>query len=490
MAIININKQFLKIPWSKRAFLYYVLLMLNTFLYTLIFDEPRIQLLNLDQYNTALIITLAALFNLVLFFLLMLSKWAFIIINPVLFYIGSVGAIYADKFHLDTTEYSATKFLLHNTIKSSISENTTYTVFITLMFLLGLSLGFVRFFFARDKSVIRRGQVFAVIFLISVICYNNIYNNYNQFTLQPYAFFKGVKNYTISYLSYKFSADIRQNKINASKTDDNITSVVILIDKLSNAPFKQTGYQTHLTNGSIIILDNVTTDYANNYSTRSAVLTGAAAENINDINNSKSFISVFQNAGYNVEYFAVYNSLLSKDALAYNIVKNDTKNITEKYTNNSPNLFTSLAYIKEFTVKNNGGLFIVNAEGSAPLISMRYKDFINNNTSDDEYCQYIDYIDAYLYETIKLLKDKKAFIILQGLEGEKYNNGLSESTDSSSAMIVWVSEKLNQEYNTADIISAHKNDKVLDDTLFNTLPGCFQMDNAVSNNGRNLCRKN
>ena len=380
MAIININKQFLKIPWSKRAFLYYVLLMLNTFLYTLIFDEPRIQLLNLDQYNTALIITLAALFNLVLFFLLMLSKWAFIIINPVLFYIGSVGAIYADKFHLDTTEYSATKFLLHNTIKSSISENTTYTVFITLMFLLGLSLGFVRFFFARDKSVIRRGQVFAVIFLISVICYNNIYNNYNQFTLQPYAFFKGVKNYTISYLSYKFSADIRQNKINASKTDDNITSVVILIDKLSNAPFKQTGYQTHLTNGSIIILDNVTTDYANNYSTRSAVLTGAAAENINDINNSKSFISVFQNAGYNVEYFAVYNSLLSKDALAYNIVKNDTKNITEKYTNNSPNLFTSLAYIKEFTVKNNGGLFIVNAEGSAPLISMRYKDFINNNT--------------------------------------------------------------------------------------------------------------
>ncbi len=332
--------------------------------------------------------------------------------------------------------------------------------------------------------------MFAVIFLISVICYNNIYNNYNQFTLQPYAFFKGVKNYTISYLSYKFSADIRQNKINASKTDDNITSVVILIDKLSNAPFKQTGYQTHLTNGSIIILDNVTTDYANNYSTRSAVLTGAAAENINDINNSKSFISIFQNAGYNVEYFAVYNSLLSKDALAYNIVKNDTKNITEKYTNNSPNLFTSLAYIKEFTVKNNGGLFIVNAEGSAPLISMRYKDFINNNTSDDEYCQYIDYIDAYLYETIKLLKDKKAFIILQGLEGEKYNNGLSESTDSSSAMIVWVSEKLNQEYNTADIISAHKNDKVLDDTLFNTLPGCFQMDNAVSNNGRNLCRKN
>lgn len=489
MAIININKQFLKIPWSKKAFSYYILLLLNTFLYTLIFDKPRIQLLNLDQYDTALLITLAALFNLVLFYLLMLSKWVFIIINPVLFYIGSVGAVYADKFHLDTTEYSATKFLLHNTIKSSISENTTYTVFVTLMFLLGLAFGFIRFFFARDKSVIRRGQVFAVIFLISVICYTNIYNNFNQFVLQPYAFFKSVKNYTISYLSYKFSANIRQDKINAVKTDDNITGIVILLDKLANTPFKETSSQ--ISSGSrIIILDNVKTDYANNYSTRSAVLTGAAAENINDINNSKSFISMFQNAGYNVEYFAVYNSLLSKDALAYNIVKNDTKNITEKYTNNSPNLFTSLAYIKKFTSKNNGGLFIVNAEGSAPLISMRYKDFINNNTSGDEYSQYIDYIYAYLLETTELLKDRKAFIILQGLEGEKYNNGLSANKDSTSAMIIWVSEKLNQKYSTADIIYAHKNDIVLDDTLFNTLSGCFQMDNAVSNNGRNLCRKN
>ncbi len=490
MAIININKQFLKIPWSKRAFSYYVLLLLNTFLYTLIFDEPRIQLMNLNHYNTALIITLAALFNLVLFFLLMLSKWVFIIVNPVLFYIGSVGALYADKFHLDTTEHSATKFLLHNTIKSSISENTTYTVFVTLMFLLGLVFGFIRFFFARDKSVIRRGQAFAIIFLIAVICYTNLYNNFNQFTIQPYAFLKGVKNYTLSYLSYKFYADKRQDKVNAVKTDDNITGVVILIDKLSNAPFKQTSSQMPLTSSSIIIFDNVTTDYANNYSTRSAVLTGAAAENINDINNSRSFISLFKNAGYNTVYFAVYNSLLSKDALAYNIVKNDTKNIIEKYTNNSPNLFTSLAYIKEFAAENNGGLFVVNTEGSAPLISMRYKDFINNNTNNDEYSQYIDYIDAYLHETINILADKKAFIILQGLEGEKYKDKLSASKDRASVMIVWVSDKLNKEYNISGSITAHKNDAVLDDTLFNTLSGCFQMDSAVFNNGRNLCRKN
>lgn len=490
MALININKEFLKIPWSKRAFSYYILLLLNTLLYTLIFDEPRIELLKLDQSETAILITLAALFNLMLFFLLMLSKWVFVIINPVLFYIGSVGAVYADKFKIDTTEYSATKFLLHNTIKSSISENTTYTIFITLMFLLGLVLGLIRFFFARDKSVIRRGQVFAVVFLIATISYTNIYNHFNQFTLQPYAFLKGVKNYTISYLSYKVSADKRQDKVHVVKTDDNITGVVILLDKLSNNPFKKNNVTMPLTGRSVLVFDNVITDYANNYSTRSAVLTGAAAENINDINNSTSFISLFKKAGYNVEYFAIYNSLLSKDALAYNIVRNDTKNMTEKYTNNSPNLFTSLAYIKEFASENNGGLFVVNAEGSAPLINMRYEDFINNNTNEEVYNQYIDYIDAFLHETINILKDKKAFIILQGLEGEIYKDGISEQKDDASVMIIWSSDKLNDEYNISNIITTNKNDTVLDDTLFNTLLGCFQMDGAVYNNGRNLCRKN
>ena len=78
---------------------------------------------------------------------------------------------------------------------------------------------------------------------------------------------------------------------------------------------------------------------------------------------------------------------------------------------------------------------------------MRYKDFINNNTNNDEYSQYIDYIDAYLHETINILADKKALIILQGLEGEKYKDKLSASKDRASVMIVWVSDKLNKEYN-------------------------------------------
>ena len=482
MALFNINKKFLKIPWSKRAFSYYILLLLNSFLYTLIFDEPRIQLLNLNQSDTALLITLTALFNLFLFFILMLSKWVFVIVNPVLFYIGSVGAIYADKFHIDTTEYSSARFLLHNTIKSSISENYSYTLFITLMFLLGLALGFVRFFFARDKSVIRRGQVFASIFIIAVLSYTIIYNNFNQFTMQPYAFIKGIKQYTISYISNKISASKRIDKVKAEKIDDNITGIVILIDKLSGNPFKRNKNILQLTHDhNVIVFDNVKTDFANNYNTRSAILTGTTAENLKNINESKSFLSMFANAGYPVSSISIYNSLLSKDNLAYHIIKNDNDNLTEKYTNNSPNIFTSLAYIKEFTSKNNGGLFLVNIEGSAPIISMRYKDFINNQTNENEYQQYISYIDAFLHETISMLENKKAFIILQGLEGE--------TKDDSSVMIMWVSESLNNEYNIRKNILSHLDNTILDDTIFNTLAGCFQMKNGVINQSRNLCRQ-
>ena len=63
MALINLNKPFLKIPWSKRAVSYYILLLLNTFLYTLIFDEPRLMLYEYSPKDIALIIICAAFLN-------------------------------------------------------------------------------------------------------------------------------------------------------------------------------------------------------------------------------------------------------------------------------------------------------------------------------------------------------------------------------------------------------------------------------------------
>ena len=134
MALINMNKSFIKIPWNKCAVAYYILLLLNTFLYTLIFEEPRIVLHNFSQQEMALTIILVSIFNLFIFFLLMVFKWVFVIINPILYYIGAVGFIYADKFHLDTNIYSAPKFLLHNTISSSISSNLSYTILLLQCF--------------------------------------------------------------------------------------------------------------------------------------------------------------------------------------------------------------------------------------------------------------------------------------------------------------------------------------------------------------------
>lgn len=488
MALINLNKPFVKIPWSKRAVSYYILLILNTFLFTLIFDEPRIKLFEYSQNQMALIITCAALFNLFLFFILMVYKWVFIIVNPVLFYFGAVGAVYADKFHLDTNLYSAPKFLATNIIASSISTDFESSAFITFMFLLGLILGLIRFFFAKDRSVIRKGQIFALIFIISSITYTVLYDNYKNFKIQPYAFFAGTKDYAVSYIVNSFQSKKRIDALSLKKSDDNITGVIILLDKLSSYPFTNNSEAMPVINKeNIILFNNVKSEFANNYYTRSAVITGATAEKTMSYKDNTSILSILKNAGYNTLYIGLYNSLLAKDNYHYNIIKYNTENIYEIKTNNSPNLFRSVSFIDDFVKKNNGGFILVNAEGSSPFINMRYKDFIAYDSADS-YKDYLLYINAYINELIKILKDKKSFIIVQGLEGENYSNNLS-TFNKESIMMVWVSDMLEKEYNTRNTIISHKNDKILDNTIFNTTLGCFNMQGSGIDNGSNLCRK-
>lgn len=488
MALINLNKPFLKIPWSKRAVSYYILLLLNTFLYTLIFDEPRLMLYEYSPKDIALIIICAALFNLFLFFILMLSKWVFVIVNPILYYFGAVGVIYADKFHLDTTLLSAPKFLLHNTISSSISSNFAYSLFITLMFLLGLALGLLRFFFARDKSVIRRGQVFALIFIISTITYSFLYNNFSNVSIQPYAFLSGAKNYAVSSIIYSFQTSDRKDNIKLTKTDDNITGVVIMIDKLSSKPFKENqNIMPVINKEKIILFNDVKSEFSNSINTRSAVMTGATAENITNFKENNSFISVVKNAGYNTAYIGIYNSLLARDNYNYHIVKNSTENLLEIETNNSPNLFRSLTFISDFIKDNKGGLIVVNAEGAAPVINMRYDDFISTN-SNNTYNNYLTYINAYMKELINQLKNKDAFIILAGLEGEEYNNNLS-TPNNTSAMMIWVSDSMEEKYNSRSKILSHNTDKILDDTIYNSVLGCMELNGNGIKSGSNLCRK-
>lgn len=485
MALFQVNKKFIKIQWDKNAVSFYILLLLNSFLYTLIFDEPRLALLEYSSNQQSLLIIMFALFNLFLFFILMLSKWVFVIINPLLYYIGAVGVIYANNFHLPVNIYTAPKFLLHNTINSSISTNINFNIFITAMFLIGLILGLVRFFFAQDNSVMRKGQAFALIFVIALISYTFLSKNYSNITMQPFAFFKGVNTYALESVSYHINSGKRQDIVEKDNYKDDIYGIVIFIDKLNKDIFSNKDNMSLLKQYDFTVFSNVKSKFANNYNTRSAIMTASSAENVSNILNKKSFLSYFKESGYPVEYIGIYNNLIAKDHLNYHIIKNDTENFNELYTCRSPNLFRSLSFLDSFLQKNTGGLFVINAEGSSPIIKDRYKEFITLPDNKNDYENYTDYIDAFLYEVINKLNNKKAFIILRGLEGESITNN-KVSFDDKTSMIIWVSNNLDKKYHMTDNIKNNKNDKIFDDTIFNTLQGCFQLKEL--NNGRNLCR--
>ena len=166
---------------------------------------------------------------------------------------------------------------------------------------------------------------------------------------------------------------------------------------------------------------------------------------------------------------------------------NNTENLFEIETNNSPNLFRSISFISDFIKDNKGGLIVVNAEGAAPVINMRYTDFISIN-SDNTYNNYLTYINAYMKELINQLKNQDAFIIFAGLEGEEYNNDIS-TPNNTSAMMIWVSDSLEAKYQTRSRILSHNTDKILDDTIYNSVLGCMELNGNGIKSGSNLCRK-
>ena len=61
--------------------------------------------------------------------------------------------------------------------------------------------------------------------------------------------------------------------------------------------------------------------------------------------------------------------------------------------------------------------------------------------------------------------------------------------DKYFSQISIVNRLIYNEYNIRKNILSHLDNTVLDDTVFNTLAGCFQMKNGVINQGRNLCRQ-
>ena len=88
------------------------------------------------------------------------------------------------------------------------------------------------------------------------------------------AFLSGAKNYTVSSIIYSFQTSDREDNIKLTKTDDNITGVVILLDKLSSIPFKENpDIMPVIKKEKIILFNDIKSEFNSSMNTRSATKT-------------------------------------------------------------------------------------------------------------------------------------------------------------------------------------------------------------------------
>ena len=488
MALINVNTKFEKVPWNKYAILHYALLIFIILIYSVLFEIPRIQLVTSESSKIILYVLMSAGISSIFFFFLYLSKWINLIILPLIFYYGALSKIYADNFLLDTTTYTAPMFFNTSAAFSLINENSSYAVYLILIFIFGLILALIRFFFAIDNSVTRRGQAFAIAVLISLATFS-ITGKKEEFKSNPLIFFSSVSNFLTDYITSSIQSKNRIESITGNKTDDNITGIVVFVDKLSDAFLKNNSKNilNKYESSNYNIIHSIKRQYKNIENNRAAIYTAANLENINRYITNKSFQSVIKNSGYNVLQLNLLSNLSTIDFYSNSIIKFDIKNIINYQETISPNIFKSIEKIKEFKNSNNGGLLIVNLENSSPIIPYRYNMHYENRNKYNEiqekdYISYLEYIHSYL-ETLKnIYIEKEAFIFLVGINGEKESD--------TTAMITWSSDLMNKKYNTSENIKSNSNDFIEIDTVLHSLIGCFQMESKYIENNKNLCRKN
>ena len=63
--------------------------------------------------------------------------------------------------------------------------------------------------------------------------------------------------------------------------------------------------------------------------------------------------------------------------------------------------------------------------------------------------------------------------------------------DKESVMLVWVSDSLENKYMTRSRIQSNTDDKIVDDTLYYSILGCFELNSKTDFNkiDRNICRQ-
>lgn len=512
---------FTKTPWDRKSAVYYTLLAFVSAFYPVIFDYARIDPLASGAKDAAILVLCAASYCLPLFFVLMLSRWVFVFTMPILFYIGAVGRIYAVDYLFNTGEKTAPLFF-DNTVISIMAKNPENAAFIGGMFALGLAAGLVRFFYAKDSSVIRRGQAFAVMLIMAAAATTYIRENYKVYLPQPYAYINSMQKYLNDKAYYLLFSNNRSES--EAHGYDNVTGVVIFIDKLSGLAADNI---TELTYKSGELKPNFSVERHNILS----ALTGASTETPQGIIEFPTIISAFNKTGYETFWITVSDKFAVKDSYINRLAKNESQNYIIKENNGSPNPFLAMPELSKFmaakmqalsSLNVNGtpvtteelyftnadgkkvstdgtsSLFIISMEGTAPKISKRYDHIFKSEGKDNatdvyaDYKNYVSRLNALISETKKRLEGRKAFIILVGINGEEIsdmNDFQSGQEDIRESVLgLWLSPKLEKTVDP-EKIKEKLTGKTSPDMVYHTALGCAGIKTTNLDNTKNLCDK-
>lgn len=491
-------------PWDRKSASYYTLLAFVSAFYAVVFDYVRIDTFAIEPKDAAILVLCSASYCLPLVFALMLSRWVFVLSAPLLFYIGAVGRIYTEDYLFDTGTKTAPLFF-DNTVISAMAKNPDNAAFIGGMFALGLAVGLVRFFYAKDTSVIRRGQAFAVMLVMTAAATTYIRENYKPYLPQPYAYIASMQQYLNDKAYYMvFNSARSETEVTGY---DNVTGVVIFIDKLAGLAADN---MTELTYKSGNLKPNFGIDRHNTLS----ALTGASTQMPQGITLFPTIISVFNKADYDTFWITVSDKFAIKDSYINRLAKSESQNYIIKENNGSPNPFLALTELsnfmtsqlqglnimnidgKEMATNGTASLLVINIEGTAPKISKRYNNIfradvkVNSSNVQTDYRNYVSSLDVLLSETKKRLEGRNAFIILMGISGEEISNTndfrAGKGDNPPSVFGLWLSPKLEKKVNTETIKEKLK-DATSPDMIYHTTIGCAGIKTTNLDNTKNLC---
>lgn len=471
---------FTKVPWDKRSIIYYVLLLFVSCLYPALFEGPRIKIIS----ESASLMVASIFCSLFVFFLLMLSKYVFVVSCPILFYLGAISRLYASELHLGTTAKTAPLFTSNETAAFflSSSENGIYLV---SMFFLGLAIGAVRFF-AADSSAVRRGQIFAVIVILAAGSARYMTETDKNFIPMPAAYVTSIQRYMSDGLHRTFFAK-KKEPLKATQGITDTAVVLIVFDRMSDAYFNQKSAMPLAKAIRMNIFTGVEPCSKNTDISMMCTLTKASKEDFSPAVKKGTLLSLFSSAGYETHLINISNRLI-KSSSFISEVKKEAHVHEEIKSAGAPKPFNAVSTIAKI-LENGGSQFIVvTIEGFLPEVKTRYPEIFNKARHDKDipeaqYLDYMDFADAFIYEVSKKLENKKALILFAGLNGEEAGS----STDKT-VFGIWLSSALTNEPGINKKIIKNGNINPTQSYIFSSIAGCAGLQSDEIEADKNICK--